>query len=180
MPITSNDILFRLSAPSASAGNVNAQANVNNSLGRFISTTEIDNNTLNNLFDDITGTENAAESEDYRCIFILNNHATLTLYDTKVWISSEVSGGANISIGLDTYGATAKDSGSAQAVVIAAEDDVPEGIVFSAPTDKTAGLSLGDLAAGECYAIWVKRTATDSLAKNDDGVTIKVEGDTEA
>lgn len=180
MPIISSDILFRLSVPSASAGNANAQSNVSNSLGGFVSTTNIVDNTLNNLFDDVSGQENADEDVEYRCIFVLNNHATLTLRNTVVWISSEVADGANISIGLDPAGATTKTSGTAQAAIIAAEGNAPAGVTFSAPTSKATGLSIGSLAAGYCYAIWLRRTATNSAAKSNDGVTIKIEGDTEA
>jgi hypothetical protein len=51
---------------------------------------------------------------------------------------------------------------------------------FSSPTTKGTGLALGDIAAGSCRAIWIKRTAANSAALNNDGVTIRIEGDTAA
>jgi hypothetical protein len=182
MPISSSDILFKLSTKSGSAGNSTAQGNVNNSLGKYISTTQITDATLNNLFDNISGDENAASTVDYRCIFIHNAHATLTLLSPVVWLSAEVAGGASIAIAIDDIAASAIGSASAQADEIANETTAPGAGVgtFSSPTSKGAGLSLADLPAGQCRAIWIKRTAANTAALDSDGVTIRVEGDTAA
>ena len=93
MPIAGTDVKFKLSTTSGSTGNTLAQADPNLSLGKYVSTTQITDATTNNLFDDITGDENAAGAVDYRCFFVHNSHATLTLLSPKVWISAEVSGG---------------------------------------------------------------------------------------
>ncbi len=180
MAIVSGDILFKLAVTTGSAGNSTAQANPNNSLGKYISTTQIVDATTDNLFDDISGDENAASTVDYRCYFVHNSHATLTLTAAKAWISAEVAGGASVAIGLDPAGATAIGSSSAQAATIANELAAPAGVTFSAPTTKGAGLSIGSLPNGQCIAIWVRRTAANSAAVNADGATIKVEGDTAA
>lgn len=181
MPIVSSDIKIKLSIKTGSAGNSSAQADVNQSLGKYISTTEITDNTLNNLFDNISGDENAASTIDYRCIFVHNSHGSLTLQGTKVWLSAEVSGGANISIALDNVAASAIGSSSAQADLITNETTAPTAVgSFSAPTTKSAGITVGDLAPGQCRAIWVKRTAANTSAVNNDGVTIRFEGDTGA
>lgn len=42
----------------------------------------------------VTGDENAASDVEYRCIFVHNNHATLTLQGVVVWLSAEVAGGS--------------------------------------------------------------------------------------
>ena len=55
MPIASTDILYKLSVTAGAAGNATAQATPANSFGKYISTTQIVNNTLDNLFDDVTG-----------------------------------------------------------------------------------------------------------------------------
>jgi hypothetical protein len=60
--------------------------------------------TLHDLFDVISGDENAASDVEYRCIYIRNNHATLTWPSPVVWVSAETAGGANIAIGLDPAG----------------------------------------------------------------------------
>lgn len=181
MPIAGSDIHYKLSLKTGSAGNQSAQADPNQSLGKYISTTDITDNTLNNLFDDVSGDENAASTVDYRCIFIHNAHATLTLLSPKVWLSAEVAGGANITIAIDNAAASAIGSASAQADQITNETTAPSSAgSFSGPTTKAAGLSLADLPAGQCRAVWVKRTAANSAALNNDGVTIRVEGDTTA
>src|SRR5687767_132851 len=158
MPILSADIKVRLSVLTGSAGNTVAQANPNNALGKYISTTDVVDATLNNLFDDVTGDENAASEAEYRCIFIYNSHGTLTLQSAKLWISAEVAGGAAIAIGLDPAGVVAVGSVSAQATIIANEDAAPAGVSFSSPTTKSTGLNIGNLAAGQCIGVWVRRT----------------------
>lgn len=181
MPIVSGDILLKLSIKTGAAGNSAAQPSVNASLGKYISTTQITDATLNNLFDDISGDENAASTVDYRCIFIHNSHATLTLLSPKIWLSAEVAGGASIAIATDNIAASAIGSASAQAAEIVNETTTPSGVsAFSSPTTKATGLSLGDIPAGQTKAVWVKRTAANSAALNNDGCTISCEGDTAA
>ncbi len=180
MPITSSDLKFKLSVKTGSAGNSTSQGNVNNSLGKYISTTEITDNTLHNLFDKITGDENAASTVDYRCIFVHNSHGSLTLEAAVIWISNQVSGGASIAIGLDPAGNKAIGDSSAQAAEVADELSAPAGVTFSAPTSKATGLSIGDLPAGQCRAVWVRRTAANSAAVDNDGATLSYAGDTGA
>jgi hypothetical protein len=181
MAIQSSDILFKLSTTAGSAGNSGAQADINASLGKYISTTQIAG-TLHNLFDRVTGDENAANGTgvgiEYRCIFIHNAHASLPLQLPVIWIYSEVSGGCNIRIGLDTTAQSLIGSASAQALTIADVNTAPAGVSFTAPTTKGTGISLGaTLDAGKCIAVWVERKTTNSAAKDADGVTLKVEGD---
>lgn len=178
MAVIADDIGFYLSNPALSSGFSGAQASPNASLGEFISTTEIVDATLHNLFDVITGDENAAEDVEYRCFFIRNANATDTWLSVVVWMSAEVAGGANAAIGLDPAGVVAEDAGTAQAAVIATESDAPAGVSFSSPTTKGAGLAVGDIGPEEVIAVWVRRTATDSAAQDLDGVTIRAEGDT--
>lgn len=180
MPIQSTDLLFKYAVTTGSAGNSTAQGNPNNSLGKYISTTQWTGGTLNDLFDDISGDDNANSIVDYRCIFLHNAHGSLTLLSPKLWIASEVSGGANIAIGVDTTAASVVGSSSAQGLTIANENAAPVGVSFSSPTSKGAGLSLGDIPAGQVKAFWFRRTATNSAALNNDGVTVQVEGDTTA
>jgi len=176
--IVSTDILYKLSILTGSAGNSAAQGDPNASLGKYISTTQLADATLNALFDDVTGDENAASTVDYRCVFIHNSHATLTLIGPKLWVSSEVAGGTNVAIGLDTTAASAVGASSAQALQIANETTAPAGVSFSTPTSKGAGLSVGDIGPGQVKAFWVRRTATNSAALSNDGATFSIEGDT--
>ena len=165
-------LLFKYSTQSGSAGNTTSQGNPLNSTGNYISTTQWTGGTLNDLFDDITGDENANSVVDYRCIFIHNNHGSLTLLSPVLWIASEVAGGANIALGVDTTAASVIGASSAQALTIANVNTAPAGVSFSSPTSKGAGLALGDIPAGQCKAFWFKRSATNSAALNNDGVTV--------
>lgn len=178
MPILSSDILYKLSVTSGSAGNTVAQTFVHNSLGKYISTTQITDNVLNNLFDDATSNENTTSSVDYACFFVHNANSTLTLIAAIAWISSEVAGGANVAIGIDTTASSVISSSSVQAVTIATKLTAPSGVTFTSPTTKSVGISVGDIPAGYCKAIWVRRTQTNTVAINNDGCTIKIEGDT--
>lgn len=180
MAITSAEILFKYSVKTGAAGN-STVGTAAGSLGKYISTTAIVDAVANNLFDDISGDENAASTVDYRCMFVHNSNASLTLVAPKVWISSEVAGGASVAIAIDNVAASAIGSASAQADQIANETTAPSAVgAFSAPTTKAAGLSLADLPSGQCRAIWWRRTAANSAALNSDGATVRVEGDTAA
>lgn len=180
MPIVEADILFKMSTTGGTAGNSQAQANANQSLGKFISTSTVTSGSLNNLYDNISGAENAASVSDYRCIFVHNSHPTLTLQAAVAWISAEVPGGADCFIGADPAVASPIGQASSQAAVIGDELSVPAGVTFSRPTTKFSGITLGDIPPGQCKAVWVKRSATNSTALSNDGMTIRVEGDTAA
>jgi hypothetical protein len=180
MPIVAADIKIKLSILTGSAGNSAAQPDPNASLGKYISTTEIVDATINNLFDNVTGDENAASEAEYRCIFVHNAHATITYENAVCWLSAEVAGGAVAAISVDTTAASAIGSASAQAKQVADENTAPATQTFTSPTSKATGLSIGNLTPGQCRAIWVRRTAANTAALNNDGVTISVEGDTAA
>lgn len=179
MPIASSDILYKLSTTAGAAGDSTAQGTPSNSFGKYMSTTQIVDNTLDNLFDDVTGDENAASNVDYMCFFVENNHATITWLNPIAWISAEGAGTTH-AIGLDPAGVVAKGSASAQAATIANDLAAPAGVTFSHPTTKPGGLAIGNMAPGTCQAIWVRRTAANGAALNSDGVTVRVEGDTTA
>lgn len=180
MAIVTTDVLKKLSI-NTGPGNSTAQGNPSDSLGRFMSSTQITNASLHNLFDITTGTENAASRVEYRVFFLQNNHGTLTYENVVVWISSEVAGGATISIGLDTTGNVTATSASPQTVARPADEaTAPAGITFSAPTTQGTGLSIGNLTAGQARAIWVRRTNTNSSAVDSDGGVISYSGDTAA
>jgi hypothetical protein len=180
MAITATDILYKYSV-AAAAGNTTV-GTAAGSLGDQISTTQITDATLDNLFDVITGDENAANDVEYRCFFVHNAHATLTWENVVVWLSAEVGGGAAAAIALDDIAPVAIGSASPQADTIANENTAPGSGVgaFSSPTTKGTGLSIGNMAPGTCKAIWVRRTAANTGAVNNDGVTIRCEGDTAA
>jgi hypothetical protein len=177
--ITAADILFKLSVKTGAAGNTTASTPAD-SLGKYISTTAITDASLHNLFDQISGDENAASDVEYRCYFVHNNHGTLTWENVVVWLSSEVAGGAVAAISVDTTAASAVGASAAQAKEVADESTAPATQTFTAPTTKGTGLSIGNLTAGQVRAIWVRRSAANTAAVDSDGVTIRCEGDTAA
>lgn len=172
MPVAAADMLYKLSVVAA-AGNTTVST-PNSSLGDQISTTQITDNTLNNLFDDVAGDENAASESEYRCFFIHNAHATLSATNIRVYLLSEVSGGASLAIGVDPTAASAIGSGSAQAVTVADENTAPAGVAFTSPTTVGSAINVGDLAPGQCRAVWVRRTAANSAALANDGGVFRV------
>ncbi len=182
MAIVSGDIKIKLSTKAGSAGNSLTQADPNSSLGKYISTTELVSGSQNNLFDNVTGAENAASTVDYRCIFVHNSHATLTLESAAIYISSQVSGGTVLAIAIDNVAASAIGSSSAQAFEATNELTSPGGSAgsFSSPSSTGAALSLGNIPAGFCKAVWVRRTAANTGAVDADGGTFVVFGDTAA
>jgi hypothetical protein len=90
MAIVSTDILFKLATTAGTAGNQNTSTPAA-SLGKYISTTQITDASLHNLFDVITGDENAASTVDYRAFFVHNNHATLNLDSAVIRVEGDTA-----------------------------------------------------------------------------------------
>ena len=172
MPIVASDIQYRLSG---GAGNTSPAA----SLGGAISTAGgglITTDTLNNVWDDVSGAESSAGDIEYRAIFIKNNHGSLSLTGAKVWISS------NTTSADDTIDIALAGEGINNTIeTIANESTAPAGETFSAPTTFAGGLSLGTLAAGQAHGLWIRRTVTaGAAAANANPYTLSVQGETAA
>jgi hypothetical protein len=174
MAIVASDIVKRLSVTTGSAGDSTAGTPAG-ALGKYVSTTAVTDATPGNVFDDVSGAEAAAGSTEYRCIFILNNHASLTLYAATIAVQSETAGGGTVTIALDNIAASAKGSAGAQAAQIAGETSTPSGVgAFG-----SGPLTIGDLAPGQVRGIWLRRVVTaGASALNPDGVVLRVSGDT--
>lgn len=184
MPIVSTDIQFLLAAPGASTG-YSAAGTVYNSLGKYVSTTQLSNTALDNLFPDLTGAQNAALQVDYQCVFILNNTGSGdTMLNVVAWLpnSGYVSGGANVSLAVDTTAPTAKTSAAVQAGTIANPTTLPTTIgSFAGPSaTSSGGLAVANIAPGNVAAVWLRRTATNSAPLNNDGFVLEVDFDTQA
>ena len=174
--IVGSEIKTRFSTTAGAAGNTTAGTNAG--LGKYISTTDWAGGSLNDLFDDVSGAENAASIVDYRCIFLSNTNGANPWQNAVAWLSAETAGGAAIAIGVDTTAASAVGSASAQALIIANETTAPAGVTFSSPTTQGAGIALGTINNGYCRAIWIRRTAANTAALSGDGVTLTWTGDT--
>lgn len=168
MPIASSDIKYRLSGGAANA-------DPNASLGGAKSSEEVVDNTDNNLFDDVSGAEHTAGDVEYRCIYVHNNHGSLTLQNAVVWIQSDTSGAdSDLSIAVGT----AAVNGTEQ--TIADESTEPSGVSWSdAAVSRATGLALGNIPAGQHKAVWLRRTVSaGSTPQAADTCAIQAGGDT--
>ncbi len=176
MALTAADIRLHLSTKTGTAGMQRASTG-DESLGTWISTTEYADNSKHQVFDHVSGDENQLSDVEYRLIFVRNAHASGTLFVARVWIGSEIAGGASTAISVDTTPASAIASTTAQAKSIANEGTAPVDQIFSAPSTKGAGLLIGDLPAGHCRGIWIRRSAANTTALDTDGFDLRVGGD---
>lgn len=176
--IVGSDIVTRYTTTSGAAGDSTA-GTAGGSLGKYASTTAWAGGSLNDLFDDISGAENAASTVDYRGNAVLNNNASNVFENPVIYISAETAGGASMALAVDGTAASAKGGASAQMASIANETTAPTGTGgFSAPTTLGAGLALSNIAVGFVKGIWFRRTAANSAALSADGFTLTIAGDT--
>ena len=161
MAIVSTDIQYRLSggssnsAPAASLGGVKSST------------------AASNYFDDVSSAEASAGDTEYRCVYVHNNHGTLSLIGAKVFIQTNTpSSDTDVAIGLGSSAINGTEQ------TVADESTAPTGVSFSAPTTFAGGLAIGDLAAGAHKAVWVRRTVNAGAAAYADSFTLRVQGDT--
>ena len=168
MPIISTDIQYRLSG-----GSSNTDQNA--SLGGVKSSTSVGAG-LHNLFDIVSSAEASTGDTEYRCVYIHNNHGTLTMQTSKIWIATNTpSTDTSIEIGLGSSAVNGTEQ------TVANENTAPTGVTFSAPASSGAALSIGDIPAGQHKAVWIKRIVNaGAAAYNNDGATITVSCDTAA
>ena len=161
MAIVSTDIQYRLSG-----GASNSDPAL--SLGGVKSSTA-----ASNYFDDVSSAEASAGDTEYRCVYVHNNHGTLSLIGAKVFIQTNTpSSDTDVAIGLGSSAINGTEQ------TVADESTAPTGVSFSAPTTFAGGLAIGDLAAGAHKAVWVRRTVNAGAAAYADSFTLRVQGDT--
>lgn len=162
MAIASSDIQMRLSGGAANASMLA-------SIGGAMSSTAW----ASNIFDDITAGESAAGESEYRCVYVRNNHGTLTWTAPVVFILTNTpSPGTDVSIGLGTSAKNGTET------AVADENTAPAGVTFSAAANQAAGIALGDLGPGESRAIWIKRTVAAGAAAYADSFALRAIGST--
>jgi hypothetical protein len=177
--IVPTDLVLRYSTTAGAAGDSTA-GTAAGSLGKYVSTTPVATG-AGGVFDDVSGAENALSTVDYRCLFLLNNHATLTAQNAVVYLAAEVAGGTSVAVAVDNIAASTKGSASAQAAQIATETTAPTGVgAFSSPTTAAAGLPLGSPTPAQVRPFWLRRTAANTAPVDADGVTVGVSCDTAA
>ena len=162
MPITSAEIVYRLSGGAANS-------NANASLGGAKSSSVVPAG----LFDDVSSAESAAGDIEYRCIYVHNANATLTMQNAVVYIQANTTG-SRIAIGVGSSAVNGTEQ------TVADEGTAPAGVTFSQPATKGAGLALGNIPAGQHRAVWVRRTIGAATPASNDTYTLRVECDTAA
>lgn len=170
MPIASSDIHFRFSG-----GAANSDPNL--SLGGAKSSVSLTTNTVDNLFDSVSGTESAAGDIEYRCIYFHNNHGSLTAQNSKVYLTSNTTSANDT---LDLAAGSAAINATEQTV--ADETTAPTGVTWvTNATSYATGVSLGNIPAGQHKAIWIRRTVDAGAAAQDNNVaTLEIGVDTAA
>lgn len=162
MAIISSEIQYRLSGGAANS-------DPNASLGGVKSSTAI----VSTLFDDVSSAEAGTGLVEYRCFYIHNANATLTLIAPKIWIQTNTpSATTTVAIGL---GSSAQ--GETEQTV-ANETTAPIAVTFTEPVDFDGGITLGDIPADGHRAVWIRRTVNAGTAAIADSFTIRVQGDT--
>jgi hypothetical protein len=161
MPIVATDIQIRLSGGAANA-------NVNASLGGAKSSVQTVDNTMNNIFDDIAGSESLVGDTEYRCIYIHNAHASLTMQNIKVYISANsTSPDDTWEIGLGTASVNGTEP------TIADENTAPAGVTFvNTAINYATGLAPPNIPFGQSFAIWYKRICNAAAAANNNDTTV--------
>lgn len=110
---------------------------------------------IDGLFDTVSGAESAAGDVEYRCVYLHNANGADTMLGAKVWISAQTPNASTVlAIGVGTSAVNGTEQ------TIANESTAPSGVTFTEPASNAAGLSLGDLPAGQHRAIWLRRTVT--------------------
>lgn len=162
MAIVSTDIKYKLSG-----GASNSDPKL--SLGGAKSSADVPSG----IFDDVSSAEASAGAVEYRCVYVHNNHGTLSLIGAKLWIQSNTpSGDTDIAVGIGSSGLNATEQ------TVASETTAPTGVSFSTPSAFASGLTLGDVPAGQHFPIWVRRTVTAGAVAAADTFTLRVQGDT--
>lgn len=162
MPIINTEIEYRLSGGSA---NASAAA----SLGGAKSSTAAPAN----LFDDVTSDESTAGDTEYRCFYVHNANASLSLQNAMLWISANTTG-SRISVGAGSAAINATEQ------TVANESTAPTSVTFSQPTTKSGGINLGTIPAGQHKAVWLRRVIPAASGASNDTYQLRVEGDTAA
>lgn len=179
MPVEPGDIRLRLSTQSGAAGNTTA-ATPAQSLGGFMSTTDVVTATMANVFSGVPLAVALPGGDIYRCVFLTHESGDSTWLAVRVWIASQLAGGGDVTIGLDPAGVVPAGDTNPQAAVIANETEPPAGVAFSNPTTEGDGLVVGDIGPGECAALWLRlRIPANPEAMSLDKMLLSAKGPSE-
>ena len=162
MAIVSGDIVYRLSGgasnsdPSLSIGGAKSSVSAGS-----------------NLFDALTSAEAAAGDIEYRCFYVHNAHATLTMLSARSFIPTNTSSPDTVlAIGVGAAAVNGTET------AVANESTAPAGVTFSSTGDYASGVAIGDIPPGQHRAVWLRRTVNASAASATDISTVRTQCDT--
>lgn len=115
------------------------------------------NVTTNAIFDKILKSENMAGTEDYRCLYFVNDYTNQTIYEPSIQITASQPSNAIFTMGFLT-------DKNIVAQAIDSEVTAPDSIIFD-PTTSVTNLIKGSdnqLLPGEYVAFWIKRKAANT------------------
>lgn len=170
MAIVSTDITF---VYSGGAANTSANANLGGAISTVGATTgTLEDNVANDLFDDVSSAQQASGVVEYRGIYIKNGHATLTLQDARIYVTSF----AELDVGI------AVEAVNVTMATIANEATAPTSVTFAHPANYAAGTQINSttgLAPAATRGVWVRRTILSGAASGTRSTeTLAVEGAT--
>lgn len=145
-----------------------------------MSSVEIANGILNNVWPNVPGTESRDGSTRYRCIYVLNTNATIALTNCFLWISQlTLSPHDEVDIGLGTTPAGTGSETYYASDLFPAGNPENHGVVFSRPVSYETGLGPFDLNPGYSKAFWVRKVLQPGAAAYDTNqYGVKVRGET--
>lgn len=166
-------IKFYLSGGTTGAGNTDP----NGSLGGVITTSEIADNLLHNLFDLVSGDDRTSGDTEYRCVFVESSYVDFLLSNIEIWVESLVSAlEDDFSIGFVPSGV------NSSAEIVADEDTAPTGVVWSTGYGVVNSISFGaGLLPNEYLGLWFRRnTVLGGTPVTDNSTTIQLRGNISA
>lgn len=130
-------------------------------------------NAMAAVFPTVSAGNSLAGLIQYRCLYVYNNHPSLTANALKVFVAQATTGPDEIYIGLDPAG-VGNGSTTGVATVVALDTTPPTGVTFSNPLSSTTGLLAGNLGPGQSFAFWEKRVVLPNSVGYLDINTFKV------
>lgn len=139
------------------------------SLGGYISSSLIQNSTINNIFSTISKSVVEKGARDVRCIAITNNSPS-TIYNAKLWIDNTVSNNhSNLLLG--AVAPAFDNCNNAYFEQIRSTDALPYQCVLSSHNGQGNAINLGDIASGESVGLWLSREIKTADFPSANGAT---------
>ena len=145
-----------------------------------MSSVAIPDGILNNVWPNVPGTESRDGSIRYRCLYVANTHASITLSNCYLWISfPTLSPHDEVALGLGTTPAGTGSETFYATDLHPTGNPANHGVIFSTPTSYETGLGPFDLQPGWRKAFWVRKTLQSGASAYDTNqYGVKIRGET--